>query len=348
MSIKLITNLEPKVPEIALIDASTISFKDYYGADSGTEQDERLSKCIRDLLAAIEALDARVEALETGGDDPVVPTIITFTIDGDTYTVEEGTTWYSWCLTVSAFTCENSTAGVFNNDKTRQVVGSSEIPVYGNTVIISNGAYQTIEVDEPDDPATITFTIDGTVYEATDGTSWLAWCTESTSDFNCNSGTSAVLTADGSKQVVDSSGNIIYGSNIILANGSYSTEAIEEPDVETVLVYYGISKPPSSLEALQTTWLTENINNGNLSELELNRSATGFTVSFSSCAASQCQWIIAPAVFETPWTFVDAQSGLEGGYAGPGSGIELNGEEYIFYRSSAYGPGASTQIITFA
>ena len=135
--------------------------------------------------------------------EPVEPN--TFKINGISYQMENRMTWYAWTRSeynTDGFACANENDYVYEAESSNKVTDADGNDVLGTTYIVEGGAYLIKEA-----VSLISFTIDGTSYQAEEGMTWAEWVA---SKYNTN----------GVK--IDSLGNVLTSSGLRIATAQYS------------------------------------------------------------------------------------------------------------------------------
>lgn len=184
------------------------------GVDYFTDDDK--TELVNDVLAALPLWDG------TGATYEPIETVTTITINGTTYNVVSGHTWFTWCADVDNcntdnYTCQNTDSKVFVAESTDYVIDSNGTAVTGADLVTIGGVYS-IEA-----ATAFTFTIDSTEYTADNGMTWYEWASSdyAPDSYSCTSTESNVYPT-GETYVADSEGNAVIGSTLITEGGVYS------------------------------------------------------------------------------------------------------------------------------
>lgn len=153
--------------------------------------------------------------LEEVSDEPVK--LISFTVNGTPYQAESGMKWGEWVYssynTLGCF-IENTIVFYGDNDP----LGLSNTTLTNSDVIQENAAYKSTSYISS---IPITFTINGSSFQATRGMMWIAWVESEYNTIGCTISGSAVMYDDNDPITLN---NInIYNSDIIKADTAYKS-----------------------------------------------------------------------------------------------------------------------------
>ena len=175
---------------------------------------------------------------------------ITFTVNGKTYTADNGMTWQEWAGssydTIGCFPYEvSSNDGYYNAGDIAVATPGADDSCYGAIYFYDDGSdiYQTMSngiayegeyyIDDTyfpaqsdPTPSTITFYIDGTEYTAEQGMTWAEWCNSSYNTGGLYVEDESILDPNyyDNQIYIDGSGTIpVKPTDIIIADNSYST-----------------------------------------------------------------------------------------------------------------------------
>ena len=202
------------------------------------------------------------EDYENGALYIVYLSMVSFAIDGADYQGEEDMTWAEWCASeYNTISCVNAGAEelIYNSDNTKQLM-LNDVAIYGRDTLTSGAAYVfiTIPVEEPsteepndygttvvvnqyseedndygttvvigeeDEVNLITFTLDGTEYQAEENMTWGQWVE---SEYNTTemlvNGTGAIYDPSNGTYgaYVQYNGEDVSSSNAIIADAQYT------------------------------------------------------------------------------------------------------------------------------
>ena len=221
----------------------------------GTKHIEKFSGAV--VTASDPILSASYKLIADSTEDSDIPSTIIFTIDGTSYTAEEGMTWGDWVESdYNTLGLKDSSTAITTQDESIWIeeVTPTVPNVDASTYIEANAAYKLVG----EEPATITFTVDGITYYAEENMSWYDWCN---SDYNTAGFTSdsddeyshGVYTADNTAKVCTYMGDAVMGETNIFADAEYQTIAVEDSSGATNLISFTIDGT-SYTAGSNTTW----------------------------------------------------------------------------------------------
>ena len=190
-----------------------------------------------DTIFGEDEYEVRVE------ETPETPTI-SFTIDGTTYTAEDGWTWGEWCGSdYDSLGLEADALVYYLNNREHWITDADGNNVYDEDPITADGEYYCLTEQTSE---TISFTIDGTPYTAEAGMTWGEWCDDKRYNTNGYGYDTAVYDESGNP-VKYSDGSSVYDGHKIEANGKYR---VDKP------IRFTIDSTEYEADNAYTDWLT--------------------------------------------------------------------------------------------